>query len=86
MKPEVMLHVQKGSVQWRSDDPTPSPSPNLQDREATWGSRFHPRSFHPRTVCASDKGRSTPSDVAGPQSSCFCQTGFLAAVTGPALG
>lgn len=71
---------------YSGDQTTPHPSfPQTSRREATWGSHFHPWSFHPRTVCASDKGRSTPSDIAGPQSSCFCQTGFLAAVTGPAL-
>ena len=54
MKPEMMLSERKGRLQRRSDDPTPSP-PNLQDWEATWGSRFHPR-----TGRASDKGQSPP--------------------------
>lgn len=83
MKPEVMLRVQKGAYSGDPDDPTSSPSPNLQE-EATWGS--YPWSF---TLGPSVPATRTlhPSDIAGPQGSCFCQTGFLAAVTSrPALG
>ena len=89
MMPEMMLGVGKGRLQWRSDHPTPSPSPNFQDREATGAP-----APTLRPVRASDKGQSpplprtcpAPSDTAGPQSSRFWHTGFLAAVTGPALG
>lgn len=75
MMPEMTLGVGKGRLQWRSDHPTPSPSPNFQDREATGApaSTLGP-------VRASSKGR--PPPLPGPRPPPGTPQAHRAAVSG----